>query len=297
MKKIIFVFNPVAGTAKVKKNLFEIVDFYNQHDCLVTLCPARKMVEYADGQGLDLHAFDLVVCSGGDGTLNMIVSFCQKKKLNVTIAYVPSGSTNDYAYSIGIPDNMDAALYNTLNGTVRQIDIGNFNGKYFLYVAAFGIFTKTSYSTPQKTKNLLGHMAYILEGIKQLSEIRSYHMKVVGCNMEFEGDYMLGLVTNTLSVGGFKNLLPRENIALDDGVFEILLIQKPSNLAELHGIITALLKEKLENAAYITFFRSAKVAIHAEEKLAWTIDGEYGGEEWDVEILNMEKRLAIVCEG
>lgn len=296
MKKVLFVFNPVAGTAKVKKNLFEIVDFYDQNNCLVTLCPARKMAEYADDQGLNLNSFDLVVCSGGDGTLNLIVSFFQKKNLDVTIAYVPSGSTNDYAYSIGIPGNMDAALRNTLNGTPRRIDIGNFNGKYFLYVAAFGIFTKTSYSTPQKSKNLLGHMAYILEGIKQLSEIRSYHMKIMGGDTVFEGDYMLGLVTNTLSVGGFKNLLPRENIALDDGEFEVLLIQKPSNLAEMHGIITALLKEKLENAAYITFFKSSKVVAHAEEKIAWTLDGEYGGEEQDVEILNMEKQLAIVWE-
>lgn len=254
MKKVLFVFNPVAGTAKVKKNLYDIVDFYDQNDCLVTLCPARRMVEYADGQGLDLYAFDLLVCSGGDGTLNLVVSFCQEKRLDVTIAYVPSGSTNDYAYSIGIPDNMDAVLRNTLYGTMRRIDIGNFNGRYFLYVAAFGIFTKTSYSTPQRSKNLLGHMAYILEGIKQLSEIRSYHMKVTDGKIEFEGDYMLGLVTNTLSVGGFKNLLPRENIALDDGKFEVLLVQKPSNLAELHGIITALLKEKIENASYYYLF-------------------------------------------
>ncbi len=297
MKRVLFVFNPVAGTAKVKKNLYDIVDFYDQNNCLVTLCPARKMVEYAEAQGLDLHAFDLVVCSGGDGTLNLLVSFCQKNNLDVTIAYVPSGSTNDYAYSIGIPSNMDAALRNTLCGTERRIDIGNFSGKYFLYVAAFGIFTKTSYSTPQKSKNLLGHMAYILEGIKQLSEIRSYHMKVMGANITYEGDYMLGLVTNTLSVGGFKNLLPKDNIALDDGEFEVLLIQKPSNLAEMHGIITALLKEKLNNAAYITFFKSSKVEVHAEERLAWTLDGEYGGEVKDVEILNMKNRLAIVCEG
>lgn len=297
MKKILFVFNPVAGTAKVKKNLYDIVDFYDQNNCLVTLCPARKMVEYAENQGLDLYAFDLVVCSGGDGTLNLIVSFCQKNKLDVTIAYVPSGSTNDYAYSIGIPSNIDAALRNTLCGIERRIDIGNFSGKYFLYVAAFGIFTKTSYSTSQKSKNLLGHMAYILEGIKQLSEIRSYHMKVMGASMTYDGDYMLGLVTNTLSVGGFKNLLPKDNIALDDGEFEVLLIQKPSNLAEMHGIITALLKEKLKNAAYITFFKSSKVKVHAEERLAWTLDGEYGGEVQDVEILNMKNRLAIVCEG
>lgn len=121
-------------------------------------------------------------------------------------------------------------------------------------------------------------------------------MKVTGCNTSFEGDYMLGLVTNTLSVGGFKNLLPRQNIALDDGEFEVLLIQKPSNLTEMHGIITALLKEKLEDAAYITFFKSPKLMIHADERTAWTLDGEYGGDEQDVEILNMEKRLVIVCE-
>ena len=296
MKRVLFVFNPVAGMARVKKNLFEIVDFYNENDYLVTLCPARKMVEYANGQGLDLYSFDLVVCSGGDGTLNMIVTFCQDRQLDITIAYVPSGSTNDYAYSIGIPDTLEAALHNTLNGTARQIDIGSFNGKSFLYVAAFGIFTKTSYSTSQKTKNLLGHMAYILEGIKQISEIRGYYMKITAQGIEVEGNYMLGLVTNTLSVGGFKNLLPKDEIALDDGVFEVLLIQKPTNLVELHGIITALLKEKLESNEYITFFKTPRVSVCAEEKTAWTLDGEYGGEEQEIEIVNMKKRLRIVCE-
>lgn len=297
MKKILFVFNPVAGTAKVKKNLYEIVDFYDENNCLVTLCPARRMVEYAEGQGLNLYDFDLVVCSGGDGTLNMVAAFCQERYPDVTIGYVPSGSTNDYAYSIGIPGSMEDALRNTLTGRAREIDIGSFNGRYFLYVAAFGIFTKASYSTPQKTKNLLGHMAYILEGVKQISEIRSYHMKITTREgVEVEGDYMLGLVTNTLSVGGFKNLLPRD-IALDDGEFEILLIQTPSSIADLHGIVTALLKEKLESDRYIVFLKASGVSVHSEERIAWTLDGEYGGEEGDVEIVNMEKRLRIVCEG
>lgn len=255
------------------------------------------MLKYANGQGLDLYSFDLVVCSGGDGTHNMIVAFCQENNLDIAIAYVPSGSTNDYAYSIGIPSNIDAALRNTLNGKVRKIDIGNFNGRYFLYVAAFGIFTKTFYCTPQKSKNLLGHMAYILEGIKQISEIRSYHMKIKTQNMEIEGNYMLGLVTNTLSVGGFKNLLPKDDIALDDGQFEVLLIQKPSNLGVLHEIVVALLKEKLESNGYIIYFQSSKVSVYAETKIAWTLDGEYGGEEQHVEIVNKEKQLMIVCEG
>lgn len=297
MKKILFVFNPVAGTAKVKKNLFEIVDFYDANNCMVTLCSARRMIEYADDQGLKLYDFDLIVCSGGDGTLNMIVAFCQERYPDVTIAYVPSGSTNDYAYSIGIPDNLDAALCNTLSGVAKKIDIGNFNGKHFLYVAAFGIFTRTSYSTPQKNKNLLGHMAYILEGIKQISEIRGYHMRVTAQNIEIEGDYMLGLVTNTLSVGGFKNLLPKDDVSLDDGEFEVLLIQKPTNLVELHGIVAALLKEKLESDEYITFFKAPRVSIHAEEDIAWTLDGEYGGEERDVEIVNMKRQLRIVVAG
>lgn len=297
MKTVLFIFNPVAGTAKIRKNLYEIVDFYDENDCLVTFCPTRKLVEYVDGQGLDIRNFDIIVCSGGDGTLNMVAAFFQQQHLDKPIAYVPSGSTNDYAYSIGIPDNINAALCNTLNGAVRRIDIGSFNGKYFLYVAAFGIFTKTSYSTPQKNKNMLGHMAYILEGVKQISEIRGYHMRIeVKDGAVLEGDYMLGLVTNTLSIGGFKNLLPRD-IALDDGEFEVLMIRRPTNLVELHGIITAMLKEKIESNEYMTFVRTSKVIIHAEEKIAWTLDGEYGGEEQDVEIVNMERCLEIVCDG
>lgn len=295
MKKVLFVFNPVAGMAKIKKSLFEIMNFYDENNCLVTFCLARKFKNYVEGLNLNLHDFDVVVCSGGDGTLNMIVTFLQERQLDITVAYVPSGSTNDYAYSIGIPDNIDAALHNTLNGTVRRIDIGNFNGQYFLYVAAFGIFTKTSYSTPQKTKNLLGHMAYILEGIKQVPEIRSYHMKVSTQGIEVEGDYMLGLVTNTLSVGGFKNLLPKD-VVLDDGEFEILLIKKPANLVELHEIMTALLKELIESNEHITLIKASRISVHAEERIAWTLDGEYGDEVQDVEIVNMKKKLSIICE-
>lgn len=293
MVKVLFVYNPVAGTGRVRKNLFEIVDFYNSRDCLITLCPVRRLDDFYDMLNFEQAKYDVVVCSGGDGTLNIMISFLKSKSISIPIAYIPSGSTNDYAYSLGIPKDFDKALERTLDGEIKQIDIGRFNDKYFLYVAAFGVFTSVSYSTSQKVKNLLGHTAYILEGIRQLSELKSYHMVVENDDGVIDDSFILGLVTNTLSVGGIKNIMPND-VALDDGKFEIILIKMPKSIVELHGIITSLVGEKMDDNENIICCKTGKVKVISNEEIAWTLDGEYGGLQTEVDIVNLQKEVAII---
>ena len=293
MKHILFVYNPVAGVGKVRKNLFEIVDFYDSNDCLVTLCPIRRLDDYYALLQLEEKRYDIVICSGGDGTLNILISFLMNKGIIMKTAYIPAGSTNDYAYSLGIEGDLQQALKRTMEGKEKNIDIGKLNDKYFLYVAAFGIFTKVAYSTSQKAKNLLGHTAYILEGIKQLSEVKSYRLCIHADNEVIEGEFILGLITNTLSVGGFRNIMPND-VAMDDGKHEVIFIRKPNNIIDLNGIVRSLLGEKLDSNPNIVYRKTEKMTITSKEEISWTLDGEYGGTYEHVNVENLQQKFMII---
>ncbi len=293
MKKLLLIYNPVSGMTKTRLSLQKAVEFYDSQDYLVTVCLVKRLEDF--DKEIDFKSFDLIVCSGGDGTLNITVSFLLRKNLPAQIAYIPSGSTNDFAYSLGLSGDIDALLQNTVSGEPRWIDVGRFNAsRYFLYVAAFGIFTKVSYTTSQKVKNLLGHAAYILEGIKSIADLKSYHMTAQLEGEEVEGDYILGMVTNSLSIGGFKNILPSDT-ALDDGLFEIVLVKMPKSLVALNEIVLSLLSDKPEDNQHIFYRKASGVILRSEEKISWALDGEFGGEENVVRIENRRKLLSIVC--
>lgn len=293
MKKLLLIYNPVSGMTKTRLSLQKAVEFYDSHDYLVTVCLVNRLEDFAGS--IDFNSYDLIVCSGGDGTLNITVSFLMERNLPAEIAYIPSGSTNDFAYSLGLTGDEDVRLQNTVAGTPKKIDVGRFNtSRYFLYAAAFGLFTKVSYTTPQKVKNLLGHAAYILEGIKSITELKDYHMTVELDEEIVEGDFILGMITNSLSIGGFKNILPPDT-ALDDGLFEIVLVGMPKTLAALNEIGISLLAEKPENNQHIIYRKTAKIIVRSPEKIAWTLDGEFGGEADVVRIENRRKLLSIIC--
>lgn len=293
MKKLLLIYNPVSGMTKTRLSLTKAIEYYDSQGYLVTVCLVNRLEDCA--KDIDFKSYDLLVCSGGDGTLNITVSFLIQKNLPARIAYIPSGSTNDFAYSLGLSGDVDGLLQNTVEGQPRLIDVGRFNtSRYFLYVAAFGIFTKVSYTTSQKAKNLLGHAAYILEGIKSIADLKSYHMTVEIEGETIEGDFILGMVTNSLSIGGFKNIMPSDT-ALDDGLFEIVLVKMPKSLAALNEIVLSLMGEKPEDDQHIFYGKTSKVIMRSEEKISWALDGEFGGEEDTVRIENRRKLLSIIC--
>lgn len=293
MKKLLLIYNPVSGMTKTRLSLAKAIEFYDSQDFLVTVCLVNRLEDYA--KDIDFKSYDLLVCSGGDGTLNITASFLIQKNLPARIAYIPSGSTNDFAYSLGLSGDVDTLLQNTVQGEPKWIDVGRFNtSRYFLYVAAFGVFTKVSYTTSQKAKNLLGHAAYILEGIKSIAELKSYHMTLEIGEETVEDDFILGMVTNSLSIGGFKNILPADT-SLDDGLFEAVFVRVPKNVAALNEIVLSLLSEKLEDNQHIFYKKTSKMILRSEEKVAWALDGEFGGEENTVRIENRKKLLSIIC--
>ena len=235
-KKLLFVFNPHSGKGQIRNKLLEIVDIFVKTGYEVQIHPtqepkdARELVKKRAGK------FDLVVCSGGDGTLDEVVSGMMQREKRAAIGYIPAGSTNDFAVSLKLPKNMIEAARTSVLGTPFRCDVGDMNGKFFVYIAAFGLFTDVSYGTPQEWKNILGHAAYLLEGAKSLTSIKSYPM-VVECNGELiKGDFIFGMITNSTSVGGFKNMTGT-NVELNDGLFEVTLIKKPKNPMELSEIL------------------------------------------------------------
>ncbi len=292
MKKLLFVINGHSGKGQIKNKLLEIVDLMIKEGYEVNVHTTQEREDATNVVRDQAKDYDLVVCSGGDGTLDEAVTGMMQSEVKRPLGYIPAGSTNDFANSLEIPKDMIQAARTAVSGTPFSSDVGEFNGDYFIYVAAFGIFTDVSYATSQELKNVLGHVAYILEGAKRLHSIKSYHMKVEYDGKEIEGDFLLGMITNSTSVGGFKGMTGK-NVKLDDGLFEVTLIHKPKNIIELNQIIASLTNLK-DTTDLIDSFRADRVRFHAEEEVPWTLDGEYGGDHQDVEIINHCKAIDIV---
>jgi diacylglycerol kinase (ATP) len=252
MKKMLFIFNPRAGKAQIKNKLLDIIDLFIQYNYEVIVHSTQRYLDAFEVVKDRAEQYDLVVCSGGDGTLDEVVSGMMNVTKRVPIGYIPAGSTNDFANSLKLSKDMIKAAETAISGKRFPCDIGAFNNDYFVYIAAFGIFTDVSYQTKQEMKNILGHLAYLLEGVKRLYGIKSYHLRVESKEDVFEGDFIYGMITNSVSVGGFKNMTGK-SVRLDDGVFEVTLIRQPKNPIELQEVISSLISAEVKSAKYSFF--------------------------------------------
>ena len=295
MGRLLFIINPRAGKAQIKFRLLEIVDIFVrsgwQVDIHTTQAPMDAM-EVVSTRGAQA---DMVVCSGGDGTLSETITGMMKLEKPPLLGYIPAGSTNDFASSLKIPSKMLQAAEHVVSGTPYAVDIGRFcQDRYFVYVAAFGMFTEVSYMTPQEKKNLLGHQAYMLEGMKSLANIKSYSIKLESEEMCLEGNFVFGMVTNTISVGGFKGLVKRD-VALNDGFFEVLMIRMPRTALELKEILSSMILEEQQNE-YVYRFRTSRLKITSDEPVDWVLDGEFGGSRTEIDIENHARKIRIMTK-
>lgn len=292
MKKLLFVVNGHSGKGQIKNKLLDIIDIMIKEGYHVQVHTTQEREDATKVVREQAKYYDLVVCSGGDGTLDEAVTGMMQSEVRTPLGYIPAGSTNDFANSLEIPKDMIQAAKTAVLGVPFSCDVGEFNGDYFIYVAAFGIFTDVSYATSQELKNALGHVAYILEGAKRLHTIKSYHMRVEYDGNEIEGDFLLGMITNSTSVGGFKNMTGKD-VKLDDGMFEVTLIHKSKNIIELNTIIASLTNLK-EETDLIDSFRADSVKFYSEEEIPWTLDGEFGGDHKEVQIKDHCKAVDIM---
>lgn len=293
MKRMLFIFNPRSGKTQIKTRLMEILDIFTKAGYEILVHVTQDAGDAAKTAAMYGEDVDLVVCSGGDGTLNETISGLMALDDIPALGYIPAGSTNDFASSLNISRNMSAAARAAVSGKLFSVDIGCFCGdRYFVYIAAFGAFTEVSYLTPQDKKNVLGHQAYMLEGVKSLTSIKSYSMKVECEELTMEGDFIFGMVTNTISVGGFKGLVTQD-VALDDGEFEVLLIRTPRTPLDFTNIINYMFLKEEPNE-YVHKFRTRSLKILPEEPIDWVLDGEFGGTRGETEIINLQKQIRIM---
>lgn len=294
-QKLLFVINPHSGKGEMRHAGIDCIDRFVHAGYEVTVHTTQGVgdaMRYVAAEG---DRFDLVVCSGGDGTLNETVAGLMQLTSQPPLGYIPTGTVNDFASSLGIPKHTEEATSLILTGTPYAVDIGQFGARYFTYVAGFGAFTDVSYSTPQNSKNLLGRLAYILEGIKSVPQLKIYNIHATSEDRVIEGEFIYGMVTNATSVGGFKGFLPSD-VSMDDGLFEVVLVRAPTNAVELQMILNEVLMPP-EEPRFLVRFKTPSICFETEDDMPWTLDGEFGGAPHKVMINNHNKALHIIVRG
>ncbi|MBP3301044.1 MAG: diacylglycerol kinase family lipid kinase [Clostridia bacterium] len=299
MKKLLFVYNPHAGKAKIRGLLGDLIAVFDDADYEVTVRPTRKAGDAAQFVRKFAEDYDRIVVSGGDGTLNeALCGVCNAAtdgKRRPELGFIPTGSTNDFAKSLKIPSDPLVAAKIAVTGDLFPCDAGSFNGHPFTYVAAFGAFTKVSYATPQKIKNLFGHFAYIIEGAKELTHIRGLNLTVQTDEETFSGKYLYGMVSNATSVGGFDGFFNDLNVALNDGLLEVVLVKEPKTVAEKSALLADLMRMNMKSR-FFTTLKTRRITFETAENLPlpWTLDGEFGGEPNLAEISVIPEAYSIV---
>ena len=292
MKKLLFVMNPFAGQKRANKFLPDIISLFNRADYDVTAYMTGGPGDAVQAVQRLAPEMDLVVCCGGDGTLNETISGILHSGADVPVGYIPAGSTNDFANSLKLSTNIMQAAQDILDGTPVSYDVGDFGGKFFSYVASFGAFTRASYATPQNVKNALGHTAYLLEGIQEISQIRKEHVRMEMDGQVVEDDFLFGAISNSTSVGGILTLDPKQ-VDMGDGKFEILLLRAPRNLTEITECIQAVQSQKY-NCAMITFCTTSSVRVYASESMPWTLDGEKEEGRSMIDVQNIHHAIRLI---
>ncbi len=291
--KLLLVMNPKAGMKKCNKYLADILSVFSAegYECNVQMTTehirGKEITQkYAPGK-------DLIVCIGGDGTFNEVVSAVVEDKIAVPIGYIPAGTTNDFASSLGLSTNPLKAAKDIICGEKVKVDVGSFGGRIFTYVASFGVFTKSAYSTPRDLKNTFGHLAYILASMKEITEIKSFNVKITSEEKSIEGKYLFGAVCNTTRVGGGAIKIPKNLVDINDGLFEVVLMKNPSNPAEMVELLSDLQSFNLDGKM-LEFFSAPKITVETEENIDWTLDGEFEKGKHKLVVKNIKSAVTLV---
>lgn len=291
-ERVLLVLNPCAGQRRANKSLAEIIRAILDADCRCETYVTARRGDCTDFLASHASEFDRVICAGGDGTLNETIAGVLKAGSQISIGYIPCGTTNDFASSLGLSSDVEQAARDAVGGVPCPFDVGQFDQRYFTYTASCGAFTKASYSTPQPMKNVLGHLAYILEGIKDLPSIRPIHLNVKTEAREIEDDFIFFAVTNSTSVGGILKL-NAERVALNDGLFEVMLVRHPTTAMQLSSIIHGITTMDLPNEM-IHFFNASEIGVKSDLPIEWTLDGERADGGREVSMRNLHSAVRIV---
>ena len=294
MKKLLFILNPYAGQRKANRFLTEIVEIFNRTGYEVTVYITAGQGDAREKAKSYAAKMDVIVCCGGDGTFNETAAGILESGIDVPVGYIPAGSTNDFANSLKLPSDVLQAARVIAGGNARRLDMGSFGGRTFSYVASFGAFTRASYATPQSMKNALGHLAYLLSGIQELSQIKEHRLRFeLPDGSVLEDGYLFGAVSNSTSVAGVLTIAS-DRVDMSDGKLELMLIRSPKDAIELTDCLVALQRQTY-NCAMMTFLSTEGVKITAPEDMDWTIDGEREPGRTDIQIRCLHNALRVFC--
>ncbi len=296
MIKVLLIINPKSGKSKSKSKFFEIIEVLSANGCIVTTQVTKKTGDAVDFacDACRSGSYDRIVCCGGDGTLSETISGIIRSGKPLPLGYIPCGSTNDYAKSLCISSDYKEAAYLAATGSENAVDIGEFGGRHFNYIASFGLFTAVSYNASRSLKSLLGHLAYVLEGSKELTKIKSYHVRLMSdCGNVYEDDYLIGAIANSTSIGGIVKL-KETLVSFNDGVFEVCLVKKPKNPADMIKIVKGIMASDFTSECF-EFFRASSLDIDAPSGMSWSLDGEKAspGERVNINILHSAIKLIL----
>lgn len=292
-KKLLIIANPKSGRAKIKNELLKIIQIFSEANFDVSVYPTKCQGDATiKAQSLKDGEFDRIVVCGGDGTLNEVITGVMRSGVKCTLGYIPSGTLNEWSSGLGISRNAATAATDIINGIETDLDIGQFEDKYFSYTASFGAFTEASYSAPQEIKNVLGQAAYFFEGIKSLGHIKPIHLKFKCDDREIEDDFLFGAISNSLSVGGIVKFNDSV-VKLNDGMFEVLLIKNPTSILQFQSIVDGILRKDLSRNG-IEFFHAREVTVTGGADVPWTLDGEYAEGKEVVKLKNMSSAIHLV---
>lgn len=293
LKHLLFIINPVSGKKLGLRYLPDIIKLFFDYGYIVTTMVTAHRGDAAQFAEDCAGDYDLLVCIGGDGTLNEVVTGLARGGVSMEFGYIPTGSTNDFAACHGLSSDVMTAAENIMKGSVTRFDLGRFGDGYFTYVAAFGAFSWLSYTTPQNLKNLFGHSAYILDAVHDLNKVKPQWMSFFANNRVYEGDYIFGAVCSSTSVAGLFQL-PGEIVDTGDGKFEVLLVRNPPTIIEYQEIVRALLEQDYGSSSYVEFFQTDRMTVDARKKHTdWSLDGEHAVAPQHVVVENMRQFMSL----
>ena len=295
MDKLLFIYNPHAGKGQARSKLSAMIDTFTRNGNLVTAYPTQGPGDATRAARELAPGFDRVAVSGGDGTLHEVITGLMDlpQSSRPPIGYIPAGTTNDFARNLSLPRGVEKMATLAAAGEPRPVDVGRLGERYFIYVAAFGAFTDVAYKTPQQSKNALGHLAYVLQGASELANVKSYHLTIDHDGGQLEGDYLYGMFCNTVSVGGIIGL-PSDQVALDDGLLEAVLVKMPLSVPDFNAAILALATQEYTEESGVTVLHSSHFRITCDEAVPFTLDGEFGGEHTQAQVEAVHTPISIV---
>ncbi len=288
--KLLMLINARSGMKNSKANLLSVIDIFCRNGYDVSVYVTQKHNDAYEYLMKNRIRYDIVCVFGGDGTMNEVSNALMAKEYKPLLGYFPSGTMNDFGSNFDLGSDMTVIAERICEGNVREFDVGKFNDRYFNYVAAFGAMCDVPFTTKRDAKELLGNIAYILEGISKLPEVKSHKISYTIANRTYKKDVLFGLIYSGNRVAGME-LEDKKRSAIDDGYFNVLIVEYVPTIFNAPDLLSTILQQD----RFIHRYRTKKILLEFDDDLIFTLDGEEAKVKNKAEITITNKALRILA--